>query len=261
MNVVILAAGMGKRMQSALPKVLHPLAGKPLLSHVIDSARALAPSRLCVIYGHGGEAVPVSMAAPDVRFAKQEPQLGTGHAVLQALPHLDDSASTLVLYGDVPLTTAATLQRLLAAAGDDKLAILTVELDDSGRLRPHRARERHDPPHRRAKGCQRRRARDPRNQYRHPGGADREAEALAGDAVERQRPARVLPDRHRRPRSGRWRAGGFSAAGRGLGNAWASTARCSWPSWNASTSATLPTRCWNKVSRYWTRLASTYAAR
>ncbi|HTN67291.1 MAG TPA: bifunctional UDP-N-acetylglucosamine diphosphorylase/glucosamine-1-phosphate N-acetyltransferase GlmU [Burkholderiaceae bacterium] len=129
MNVVILAAGMGKRMQSALPKVLHPLAGKPLLSHVIDSARALAPSRLCVIYGHGGEAVPVSMAAPDVRFAKQEPQLGTGHAVLQALPHLDDSASTLVLYGDVPLTTAATLQRLLAAAGDDKLAILTVELD------------------------------------------------------------------------------------------------------------------------------------
>ena len=130
MNVVILAAGMGKRMQSALPKVLHPLAGKPLLGHVIDSARALAPTTLCVIYGHGGEAVPATLAAPDLRFAKQEPQLGTGHAVLQALPHLEDGVPTLVLYGDVPLTSAATLQRLLAAAGGDKLAILTVELDD-----------------------------------------------------------------------------------------------------------------------------------
>jgi bifunctional UDP-N-acetylglucosamine pyrophosphorylase/glucosamine-1-phosphate N-acetyltransferase len=132
MNVVILAAGMGKRMQSALPKVLHPLAGKPLLSHVIDTARSLVPSRLCVIYGHGGAAVlklletqnngqPVSIAA-----ALQEPQLGTGHAVMQAVPMLDESVPTLILYGDVPLTTAATLQRLLDAAGGDKLAILTV---------------------------------------------------------------------------------------------------------------------------------------
>ncbi|WP_019139747.1 bifunctional UDP-N-acetylglucosamine diphosphorylase/glucosamine-1-phosphate N-acetyltransferase GlmU [Noviherbaspirillum massiliense] len=130
MNVVILAAGMGKRMQSALPKVLHPLAGKPLLSHVIDTARGLSPSRLCVIYGHGGEIVPERMQASDLVFAKQEPQLGTGHAVMQALPHLDEEVPTLVLYGDVPLTTSNSLQQLLDSAGKDKLAILTVDLDD-----------------------------------------------------------------------------------------------------------------------------------
>jgi bifunctional UDP-N-acetylglucosamine pyrophosphorylase/glucosamine-1-phosphate N-acetyltransferase len=130
MNVVILAAGMGKRMQSALPKVLHPLAGKPLLSHVIDTARALSPARLCIVYGHGGEAVLQSVSAPDIAFAKQEPQLGTGHAVMQALPHLKDDEPTLVLYGDVPLTVSNTLQQLLDSAGKDKLAILTVELAD-----------------------------------------------------------------------------------------------------------------------------------
>jgi len=130
MNVVILAAGMGKRMQSALPKVLHPLAGKPLLSHVIDTARALSPSTLCVIYGHGGDLVPQSLNAPDITFVKQEPQLGTGHAVMQALPHLADDRPTLVLYGDVPLITAASLQRLLDLAQGNKLSILTVELAD-----------------------------------------------------------------------------------------------------------------------------------
>ncbi|GGC98198.1 bifunctional UDP-N-acetylglucosamine diphosphorylase/glucosamine-1-phosphate N-acetyltransferase GlmU [Undibacterium terreum] len=134
MNVVILAAGMGKRMQSALPKVLHPLAGKPLLSHVVDTARSLSTSgqasNICVIYGHGGEQVPTAIAADDLRFAKQEPQLGTGHAVAQAGPVLDDAVPTLVLYGDVPLTTAASLQRLIAAAGTDKLAILTAEMSD-----------------------------------------------------------------------------------------------------------------------------------
>jgi bifunctional UDP-N-acetylglucosamine pyrophosphorylase/glucosamine-1-phosphate N-acetyltransferase len=134
MNVVILAAGMGKRMQSSLPKVLHPLAGKPLLGHVIDTARALhgagQAANICVIYGHGGEQVPTAMAAADLHFAKQEPQLGTGHAVAQAVPVLDDAAPTLVLYGDVPLTAAASLQRLIAAAGKDKLAILTADMDD-----------------------------------------------------------------------------------------------------------------------------------
>jgi bifunctional UDP-N-acetylglucosamine pyrophosphorylase/glucosamine-1-phosphate N-acetyltransferase len=130
MNVVILAAGMGKRMQSALPKVLHPIAGKPLLSHVIDTARELSPTRLCVIYGHGGEAVLESVNAPDIAFARQEPQLGTGHAVMQAIPHLNDEEPTLVLYGDVPLTSKNTLQQLLDSAGKEKLAILTVELDD-----------------------------------------------------------------------------------------------------------------------------------
>src|SRR5258706_15238293 len=113
MNVIILAAGMGKRMQSALPKVLHPLAGKPLLSHVIETARALSPARLCVVYGHGGDAVPALLAAPDLKFALQQPQLGTGHAVMQALPHLDDAVPTLILYGDVPLTAVSTLRRLL----------------------------------------------------------------------------------------------------------------------------------------------------
>ncbi|GIZ51925.1 bifunctional UDP-N-acetylglucosamine diphosphorylase/glucosamine-1-phosphate N-acetyltransferase GlmU [Noviherbaspirillum aridicola] len=130
MNVVILAAGMGKRMQSALPKVLHPLAGKPLLSHVVDTARALSPSTLCVIYGHGGETVPEAMRADDLVFARQEPQLGTGHAVMQALPHLRDDVPTLVLYGDVPLTSGQSLRQLLDSAGGNKLAILTVELED-----------------------------------------------------------------------------------------------------------------------------------
>jgi bifunctional UDP-N-acetylglucosamine pyrophosphorylase/glucosamine-1-phosphate N-acetyltransferase len=130
MNVVILAAGMGKRMQSALPKVLHPIAGKPLLSHVIDTARELSPARLCVVYGHGGEAVLESVSAPDIAFARQEPQLGTGHAVMQAVPHLNEEEPTLILYGDVPLTSKNTLQQLLDSAGRNKLAILTVELDD-----------------------------------------------------------------------------------------------------------------------------------
>ena len=129
MNIVILAAGQGKRMHSHLPKVLHPLAGKPLVSHVIDTARSLAPERLCLVYGHGGDAVRGALEAPDLAWALQEPQLGTGHAVMQALPHLAGGASTLILYGDVPLIQAATLQQLLQAARDG-LAILTVELAD-----------------------------------------------------------------------------------------------------------------------------------
>ena len=130
MNIVILAAGMGKRMQSALPKVLHPLAGKPLLSHVIDTARLLSPTSLCIVYGHGGDAVPRLLQASDLSFALQEPQLGTGHAVLQAADHLQDDVPTLILYGDVPLTLGSSLQRLLAVAGNDCLAILTVEMPD-----------------------------------------------------------------------------------------------------------------------------------
>ena len=130
MNIVVLAAGLGRRMRSDLPKVLHPLAGKPLLGHVLDCARSLAPNRLVVVYGHGGESVPSALAAGDIRWAKQEPQLGTGHAVMQAAPWLDDAVPTLILYGDVPLTRRETLARLIAAAGGERLAILTVELDD-----------------------------------------------------------------------------------------------------------------------------------
>ena len=130
MNVVILAAGMGKRMRSELPKVLHPLAGKPLLAHVVDCARSLAPHRIVVVYGHGGEAVPKAIAGDDLGWALQQPQRGTGHAVMQALPQLDPAAPTLVLYGDVPLISRDTLSRLLEAAGGDKLGLLTVDLPD-----------------------------------------------------------------------------------------------------------------------------------
>ncbi|CAG4904369.1 bifunctional UDP-N-acetylglucosamine diphosphorylase/glucosamine-1-phosphate N-acetyltransferase GlmU [Paraburkholderia saeva] len=130
MNIVILAAGTGKRMRSALPKVLHPLAGRPLLSHVIDTARTLDPTRLVVVIGHGAEAVRSAVAAPDVQFAVQEQQLGTGHAVQQALPLLDPSVPTLVLYGDVPLTRASTLKRLTDRAGHGGYGVLTVTLED-----------------------------------------------------------------------------------------------------------------------------------
>jgi bifunctional UDP-N-acetylglucosamine pyrophosphorylase / glucosamine-1-phosphate N-acetyltransferase len=128
MNIVVLAAGMGKRMKSDLPKVLHTIAGKSLLGHVLDCARSLAPNRLIVIYGHGGEQVQSAMPAKDLLWAKQDPQLGTGHAVLQSVAHLDDSVPTLILYGDVPLTQKASLDKLIAVAGSDKLGVLTVDL-------------------------------------------------------------------------------------------------------------------------------------
>jgi len=130
MNIVILAAGTGKRMRSALPKVLHPLAGRPLLSHVLDTARTLKPTRLVVVIGHGGDTVRAAVAAPDVQFAVQEQQLGTGHAVQQALPLLDPTVPTLVLYGDVPLTRASTLKRLVESAAEGCYGVLTVTLDD-----------------------------------------------------------------------------------------------------------------------------------
>ena len=130
MNVVILAAGQGKRMGSKLPKVLHTLAGESLLAHVLGAARRLTDGRICVVYGHGGDAVPAAFAGTDTRWVRQEPQLGTGHAVLQALPQLDPAAATLVLYGDVPLIRLDTLQRLLAIADASTLALLSVELDN-----------------------------------------------------------------------------------------------------------------------------------
>jgi bifunctional UDP-N-acetylglucosamine pyrophosphorylase/glucosamine-1-phosphate N-acetyltransferase len=129
MNVVILAAGQGKRMHSDLPKVLHPLAGRPLLAHVVATARSLKPGVICIVYGHGGERVRAALAQHDLIWAKQEPQLGTGHALAQALPHLNPRTPTLVLYGDVPLIRAETLKTLAQAAGKG-VALLTVELDD-----------------------------------------------------------------------------------------------------------------------------------
>lgn len=129
LEVVILAAGQGTRMRSALPKVLHGVAGKPMLGHVIDTARQLNPARIHVVIGHGAEAVRQQLAADDLNFVLQEQQLGTGHAVAQALPFIQ-SEQVLVLYGDVPLTELATLQQLLAKAGPDQLALLTVLLQD-----------------------------------------------------------------------------------------------------------------------------------
>ncbi len=135
MNVVILAAGQGKRMHSDLPKVLHRLAGKALLGHVIDAAREIGAGQICVVYGHGGEQVRTALDAPDVTWVRQEQQLGTGHAVLQAMPAVAAApgatpAATLVLYGDVPLIRASTLRRLSAAAGSGALALLTAHVDN-----------------------------------------------------------------------------------------------------------------------------------
>jgi len=129
LNVVILAAGQGKRMGSRLPKVLHALAGRPLITHVIATARALKPARICVVYGHGGEQVPQALKANDLAFVKQQPQLGTGHALAQALPHLGPGGITLVLYGDVPLIGEETLAAMIAGGGD-RLTLLTAELDE-----------------------------------------------------------------------------------------------------------------------------------
>ena len=130
MHIVILAAGIGKRMKSSRPKVLHELAGKPMLSHVIESARALQPYRVCIVIGHGGEQIIERFSTNDLIWAEQKPQLGTGHALLQALPELDEEGATLVLYGDVPLVRVETLSKLVQAGSGDKYAILTTALEN-----------------------------------------------------------------------------------------------------------------------------------
>jgi bifunctional UDP-N-acetylglucosamine pyrophosphorylase/glucosamine-1-phosphate N-acetyltransferase len=128
--VVILAAGQGKRMKSDLPKVLQPLAGQPLLGHVVSRSRALDPASLHVVYGHGGEVVRATIKDADLRWALQAEQLGTGHAVMQAMPNVADDELVLVLYGDVPLIRAETLQSLIAAAGPKAMSLLTVLLEN-----------------------------------------------------------------------------------------------------------------------------------
>ena len=128
LQVVVLAAGQGKRMHSELPKVVHPLAGRPLLAHVIDTANRLAPRRVCVVVGHGAAVVRERLAAAPIEWAVQDRQLGTGHAVMQALPHLEEGGTVLVLYGDVPLIASATLRSLVDAAQGGALALLTQEL-------------------------------------------------------------------------------------------------------------------------------------
>jgi len=130
MEVIVLAAGQGKRMRSVLPKVLQPLAAKPMLAHVLDTARTLEARRIVVVYGHGGEVVREALDAPDLAWARQDPPQGTGHAVQQAMPLVDDGDIALILYGDVPLIGVPTLQRLMAAASDTALALLTVSMDN-----------------------------------------------------------------------------------------------------------------------------------
>jgi bifunctional UDP-N-acetylglucosamine pyrophosphorylase/glucosamine-1-phosphate N-acetyltransferase len=129
LEIVILAAGQGKRMYSDTPKVLHHLSGRPLLAHVLESARTLKPAAVHVVYGHGGERVREAFAQAGVNWARQAEQKGTGHAVAQATPAVSDQATVLVLYGDVPLIRSQTLQELLQAAGTGGLALLTAELD------------------------------------------------------------------------------------------------------------------------------------
>ncbi|MDD2699663.1 MAG: bifunctional UDP-N-acetylglucosamine diphosphorylase/glucosamine-1-phosphate N-acetyltransferase GlmU [Sideroxydans sp.] len=128
LNIVILAAGKGTRMYSDKPKVLHTLAGKPLVQHVLDCAVSLNPQQICTVYGHGGEAVPQALQQYSADFVMQEPQLGTGHAVQQAMPYLQDESRTLVLYGDVPLIQHSTLHQMQKAG--EGLVLLTVNLDN-----------------------------------------------------------------------------------------------------------------------------------
>src|SRR5687768_847376 len=129
LEILILAAGLGKRMRSSLPKVLHPLAGRPLLGHVLDTARELAPRKIIVVHGHGAEQVKHAFPEKHIEWVLQAEQLGTAHAVMQAMPRVSADADVLLLYGDVPLVRAATLRRLLEAARDG-LAVLTADLED-----------------------------------------------------------------------------------------------------------------------------------
>jgi bifunctional UDP-N-acetylglucosamine pyrophosphorylase/glucosamine-1-phosphate N-acetyltransferase len=130
LGVVILAAGKGTRMRSALPKVLHPLAGRPLLSHVLDAAEALGAVKVCVVFGHGGGQVPDAFADAGCDWVEQAERLGTGHAVRQAMPSMSGMDRVLVLYGDVPLIEPETLNRLVADSAGTELGLLTMRLTD-----------------------------------------------------------------------------------------------------------------------------------
>ncbi|MEC5344177.1 bifunctional UDP-N-acetylglucosamine diphosphorylase/glucosamine-1-phosphate N-acetyltransferase GlmU [Brenneria populi] len=130
MSVVILAAGKGTRMYSDLPKVLHPLAGKPMVQHVIDAAMAIGARHVHLVYGHGGDLLKHTLSEPSLNWVLQAEQLGTGHAMQQAAPYFADDEDILMLYGDVPLISPATLQRLLQAKPQGGIGLLTVRLDD-----------------------------------------------------------------------------------------------------------------------------------
>src|SRR2546428_7291676 len=128
LDVIVLAAGQGKRMRSDLPKVLHPIAGRPLLAHVLDTARALNPRKTVVVHGHGAEKVRAAFAQAPVEWVLQGEQLGTGHAVQQAMSQLGRDGDILILYGDVPLVSPESLQRLIEAAGEG-VCVMTPDVD------------------------------------------------------------------------------------------------------------------------------------
>lgn len=128
LNIVILAAGQGKRMRSRLPKVLHKLAGKPLLEHVVDTAQTLNPKNIFIVYGHGGDQVREQLKHLSVDWIEQPQQLGTGHAVAQAIPHIDDNSHVLVLVGDAPLITSATLQELIKQTSANSVGMVTATM-------------------------------------------------------------------------------------------------------------------------------------
>ena len=130
LSIIILAAGQGTRMRSARPKVLHPLAGRPLLAHVIDTARALQGADIHVVIGHGAEQVQAAIPDSDIHWVLQAEQLGTGHAVAQAMPAIADDNTVLVMYGDVPLVCRETLEPLCSLADQGMAALLTAELDN-----------------------------------------------------------------------------------------------------------------------------------
>ena len=130
-DVVIMAAGKGTRMKSSLPKVLHRLGGRALLAHVVHTAQQVGASRTIIVTGHGAQRVEASAAAPGISFVRQEPQLGTGHAVQQAAPQLADDGVTLILNGDVPLIQAQTARELVMASGGQRLALLTLTVADA----------------------------------------------------------------------------------------------------------------------------------
>ena len=130
LSIIILAAGQGTRMCSDLPKVLQLLAGRPLLAHVVDYSRVLGADDVCVVYGHGADLVQAAFAGQGLRWALQAEQHGTGHAVMQAMPETPDDNQVLILYGDVPLLLATTLQRLSDATAADEMAVLTVDMPD-----------------------------------------------------------------------------------------------------------------------------------
>jgi bifunctional UDP-N-acetylglucosamine pyrophosphorylase/glucosamine-1-phosphate N-acetyltransferase len=200
LSVVILAAGQGKRMKSDLPKVLQPLAGRPLLQHVIDTAQELGADDIHVVYGHGGERVRERLARERVTWALQAEQHGTGHAVQQAMPGVPDDHLVLVLYGDVPLVQAATLRRLIdASAGGEALALLSVRMRDPagyGRIVRDRAGQRR---------CASSSTRTPTRKSARSTEVNTGLMAALGAAparmaratAQRQRAGRVLPDRRR----------------------------------------------------------------